>query len=73
MNAVMDLPEVDVLGVWAATKMQRVRHYGRVAESGLRFAFYGRVSTEDHQDPVTSRRWQLEVAALCVAGRGKEN
>jgi hypothetical protein len=22
---------------------------------GLRFVFYGRVSTEDHQDPVTSR------------------
>jgi hypothetical protein len=37
-------------------------------EAGLRFAFYGRVSTEDYQDPVTSRRWQLEVATSCVAG-----
>jgi len=24
-----------------------------------RFAFYGRVSTEDQQDPVSSRNWQL--------------
>lgn len=23
------------------------------------FAFYGRVSTEDQQDPKTSREWQL--------------
>jgi site-specific DNA recombinase len=27
------------------------------APGGLRFAFYGRVSTEDHQDPETSRAW----------------
>lgn len=26
---------------------------------GLRFGFYGRVSTEDHQDPAASRAWQL--------------
>jgi DNA invertase Pin-like site-specific DNA recombinase len=26
----------------------------------LRFAFYGRVSTEDQQDPESSRTWQLE-------------
>jgi len=24
-----------------------------------RFAFYGRVSTEDQQDPTSSRNWQL--------------
>ncbi len=28
----------------------------------LQFAFYGRVSTEDHQDPVASRAWQLRRA-----------
>jgi len=27
---------------------------------GLRFAFYGRVSTEDWQDPVTSRARQRD-------------
>jgi hypothetical protein len=36
----------------------------------LRFAFYGRVSTEDWQDPVTSRARQLQQAIMLVAGRG---
>jgi hypothetical protein len=36
----------------------------------LRFAFYGRVSTEDYQDPVTSRARQLDQAAALVAGFG---
>jgi hypothetical protein len=30
----------------------------------LRFAFYGRVSTEDWQDPVTSRARQLAQAVM---------
>jgi len=37
----------------------------------LRFAFYGRVSTEDYQDPVTSRARQLGQAAALVAGSGQ--
>jgi site-specific DNA recombinase len=37
----------------------------------LRFAFYGRVSTEDYQDPVTSRARQRDQAAMLVAGRGR--
>src|ERR1700761_7128378 len=36
----------------------------------LRFAFYGRVSPEDWQDPVTSRARQLAQAVMLVAGRG---
>ena len=36
----------------------------------LRFAFYGRVSTEDWQDPVTSRARQLAQAVMLTAGRG---
>ena len=36
----------------------------------LRFAFCGRVSTEDWQDPVTSRARQLAQAAALVAGLG---
>lgn len=71
MNAVLDLPDVDVLGVWAAERTQRVRCHGRIVEAGLRFAFYGRVSTEDYQDPVSSRRWQFDLATDCVAGRGR--
>jgi site-specific DNA recombinase len=38
--------------------------------AGLRFAFYGRVSTEDWQDPVTSRVRQLEQAGALVRGHG---
>jgi hypothetical protein len=37
----------------------------------LRFAVYGRVPTEDGQDPVTSRARQLEQAGVLVAGHGQ--
>ena len=37
----------------------------------LRFAFYGRVSTEDHQDPVASRVRQRDQADALVAGHGR--
>jgi len=37
----------------------------------LRFAFYGRVSTEDYQDPVTSRVRQRDQAGALVAGHGR--
>jgi DNA invertase Pin-like site-specific DNA recombinase len=37
--------------------------------SCLRFAFYGRVSTEDWQDPVTSRARQLAQAVVLTAGQ----
>jgi len=35
-----------------------------------RFAFYGRVSTEDNQDPAASRAWQLRRATALVAPTG---
>jgi site-specific DNA recombinase len=47
--------------------------HGRVGMRGrrcLRFAFYGRVSTEDWQDPVTSRARQLQQAMMLIAGHG---
>ncbi|WP_198652932.1 recombinase family protein [Actinocorallia populi] len=37
----------------------------------MRFAFYGRVSTEDYQDPVTSRDRQRGQAETLVAGFGR--
>jgi len=40
------------------------------AQGGLRFVFYGRVSTEDWQDPVTSRARQREQAEVLVRGHG---
>ena len=33
----------------------------------LRFAFYGRVSTEDRQDPATSRARQLQQAMMQIS------
>src|SRR5689334_19958975 len=57
----------DVLASWAD------RLSGRAGTRGggvLRFAFYGRVSTEDWQDPVTSRARQLQQAAMLVSGHG---
>jgi site-specific DNA recombinase len=42
-----------------------------LACGGLRFVFYGRVSTEDWQDPVTSRARQREQAGALVRGDGQ--
>jgi site-specific DNA recombinase len=60
-------PGVDVLALWAQRTGSRAPGAGRGA---LRFAFYGRVSTEDWQDPVTSWARQLQQAVMLVAGRG---
>jgi site-specific DNA recombinase len=56
----------DGLATWAKRTGRRL-----AAEPGpgeLRFAFYGRVSTEDCQDPVTSRALQWDQAGALVAG-----
>ncbi len=59
----------DVLAGWAERTGRR-RRAGPV-RGGLRFAFYGRVSTEDWQDPVTSRARQLAQATALTAGHGR--
>jgi site-specific DNA recombinase len=38
----------------------------RLARNGLRCAFYGRVSTEDNQDPEASRNWQKSRALTLI-------
>ncbi|NBE91836.1 recombinase family protein [Nonomuraea sp. KC401] len=38
----------------------------------IRFGFYGRVSTEDNQDPEASRAWQLHRAQALIESRGGE-
>ena len=58
----------DVLALWAERTGRRRK--GVPGRGGLRFAFYGRVSTEDWQDPVTSRARQREQAGVLVAGHG---
>jgi site-specific DNA recombinase len=42
----------------------------RVADAGMRFAFYGRVSTEDNQDPTLSLPRQLANCERAVAEVG---
>ena len=60
----------DTLETWAeATGRRRAAGYGPGARCGSRF--YGRVSTEDWQDPVTSRARQRGQAAARVAGHGR--
>lgn len=72
---------------WAVScghaRRARPRHAGAVgagvgpwrapgrSEGGLRFAFYGRVSTEDRQDPVTSLARQRAQAEALVRGHGR--
>jgi site-specific DNA recombinase len=36
----------------------------------MRFAFYGRVSTEDQQDPQASRNWQLSRSRALIEPAG---
>ena len=50
-----------MLAAWAVGTGRRAEER---AHAGLRFAFYARVSTEDWQDPVTSRARQREQAAV---------
>ena len=38
----------------------------------IKFAFYGRVSTEDQQDPESSRGWQLTRSRALIESRGGE-
>jgi site-specific DNA recombinase len=38
----------------------------------MRFAFYGRVSTEDQQDPTSSKGWQLSRARALIEPHGGE-
>ena len=57
------------LAAWAERSGRR-RAEGAGRE-GLRFAFYGRVSTEDWQDPESSLARQLGQAEALVRGHGR--
>jgi len=59
----------DTLLAWAARSGRRPAAQPR--RGGLRFAFYSRVSTEDHQDPLTSLARQRDQAAALIAGFGQ--
>ncbi|GAA4991225.1 hypothetical protein GCM10023205_73920 [Yinghuangia aomiensis] len=57
------------LAAWATESPSNTAR--QPAPTGLRFAFYGRVSTEDHQDPATSKGWQLFNAHALTSGHGR--
>src|SRR6266704_6695112 len=60
----------DAIGLAAWAESSGRRRAGDSVRGGLRFVFYGRVSTEDWQDPVTSRARQREQAGALVRGHG---
>src|SRR5690348_1066342 len=60
---------VDALVAWAQGSGRRGA--GGAVRGGLRFVFCGRVSTEDWQDPVTSRARQREQAGALARGHGQ--
>jgi site-specific DNA recombinase len=62
-------PTGDTLLAWAERSASRPAAEPR--SGGLRFAFYGRVSTEDRQDPETSRVRQRDQASALVGGHGR--
>jgi site-specific DNA recombinase len=65
-------PGHDVLTDWAAQRWVPVARSGShdTVCAGTRFAFDGRMSNEEYQDPVTTRQWQYDSAAALTAGHG---
>ena len=66
-------PDTDVLAEW----IRGTQHAGRdrarrraADDGGLRFAFYGRISTDYFQDRASSSAWQRAFAVDVVAGHG---
>lgn len=75
MDALFEVDDRNVLHRWAADGRRRCRRRAGQAistatSSSVRFAFYGRTSTADYQDPVSSQAWQRDIAASVIAGRG---
>jgi site-specific DNA recombinase len=73
MTPPADADDNDLLDSWLQTigrKRSRGQHT-TPAPGRLRFAFYGRISTAEYQDPVSSRQWQYDNAARLIEGRGQ--
>lgn len=56
---------------WAKGVRRRAKPVSKDGVGGVRFAFYGRTSTAEYQDPVTSAAWQREAAEGVIASRGR--
>lgn len=75
MQYAPELDGPDQLGIWARQPNQRGRQRARRPTTsfppGIRFAFYGRMSTVDFQDRASSCRWQRNYAEDLIAGHGR--
>ena len=66
-------PPDDLFTAWINQTPGRTRARGRrpnQPHGALRFAFYGRMSTTEYQDPTTSQQWQQDNANRVIAGHG---
>jgi site-specific DNA recombinase len=63
----------DLFAAWIdQDRTTRIRGHRQPAPvDGLRFAFYGRISTVDYQDEWSSRRWQRDCATDVTASHGR--
>ncbi|MFG1885804.1 hypothetical protein [Micromonospora sp. NPDC049102] len=64
-------PGRSTLSSWAAGQRKLRPQRFTPAADGLRFAFYGRMSTVDFQDRASSCRWRRDHAGDLVAGHGR--
>jgi DNA invertase Pin-like site-specific DNA recombinase len=64
----------DLLGWWVrqpnTRRRPRLRPFPTARSAGLRFAFYGRMSTKEFQDRLSSAAWQRDFAEDLIDGRG---
>ncbi|MCE6995402.1 recombinase family protein [Saccharothrix sp. S26] len=69
--SVSALSRPTTLAEWiAATVPPGIPAMDAAPVGSLRFLFYGRASTREHQDPRTSRAWQLDVSRRLTCGHG---
>lgn len=64
----------DLFTAWLGRSAEQSRVRGRRsrrATAVVRFAFYGRISTDGYQDPASSRQWQFDLAARLIQGQGR--
>ena len=73
MTPPADADNHDPLARWLQTtgSKRARRQHTRPAPGRMRFAFYGRISTAEYQDPVSSRQSQYDNAARLIEGHGQ--
>lgn len=74
MGSIASIDDAGLLSGWLRVGPARGRAPQRRASAVagvVRFAFYGRISTGEFQDVVSSRAWQLDSARQVIASRGR--